>query len=262
MYRLDPVGTKFYVPLSVVERIAGVIFYLAAALSIAVVWIEPSSQPKVYGAVQTSFVVSVIVYFICGIVIKTHFSARAHDNRIADFVSNAFSVPLLVETSKGYYNSFGDDYFVRMGSSVLENALFTKSIVSKMLVEERLRCALYLIAWLGAVVYRSTDLQLVATAAQVLFGEQVLSRYIRMEWLRGKVERVYDDLYNLFRSAPDPANKDFKAQVVREMILYETAKAQAAISVSSRIFYKLNAKLGQEWAKTRNQLGVPPSTAG
>ncbi len=260
MDRFDPVGNKFYVPLSVAQLITDAFFYLAAALSIAVLLIGPSTQ-QVYSAVQTSFVVSVIVYFTGGIIIKTHFSARAHSNRVADFVSNAFSVPLLVETSKGYYNSFGDDHFVRMGSSVLENTLFTKSIVSKMLVGERVRCAIYLIAWFSAVVYRSTDLNLVAVAAQVLFSEQVFSRYVRMEWLRGKVERVYDDLYTLLRSAPDPSSKDFKAQVVREMILYETAKAQAAISLSSRIFHKLNAKLSREWATTRSQLGVASSVA-
>lgn len=259
MTRVDPVGTKFYGPLGAAETLANVLFYVAASLSLAVLLIDPYGQRQLYDATQTMFVVAVITYFACGIVIKIHFSARAHGGRIADFVSNAFSVPLMAETSKGYYNSFGDDHFVRMGSAVLENTLFTKSIVSKMLVGERARCALYLMLWCGAAVYRSTDLGIIAVAAQVLFGEQVLSRYIRMEWLRAKVERVYDDLYGLFQGSPDPSTKDFKARVVRETILYETAKAQAAISMSSRAFNSLNSKLSQEWDATRIQLGVDPS---
>jgi hypothetical protein len=60
-----------------------------------------------------------------------------------------------------------------------------------MLRFERARICVHVLAWLWAAVYRGTDLELLAVAAQVLFSEQLLSRWVRMEWLRARVERLY-----------------------------------------------------------------------
>jgi len=232
--REDPIGPEFYVPLGTAERVSDVAFYLAAALSIVVLLVDKTTQPKLYGAVQATFAVAVIGFFVSGIVIKTYFAARAHSGRFADFVSNAFSVPLVTSPSKGYYNSSADDPFLRVGSIVLENTLFSKSILAKMLRFERARICIYVFVWLWAAFYRVTDLELLTVAAQVLFSEQLLSRWVRMEWLRSRVERLYDDLYALIQSTSNIESKEFRARVIEALIRYETSKAQAGLSLSSR----------------------------
>jgi hypothetical protein len=239
----DPIGNEFYVPLQSAERLCDALFYLAAALSIAVFLINKTSQPQAYGAVQATFAVSVIGLLVNNIVIRTYFAVRAHSNRVADFVSNAFSVPILSSPSVGYYNTWAIDPFLRMGASVLENTLFTKSILRKMLRFERLRICLYVFIWLWAAIYRATDLDLLTAAAQVLFGEQLMSRWVRMEWLRSRVERLYDDLYALIQSSPNVTTKEFRARVVEGVIRYETSKAQAGLSLSSRVFRKINSSV-------------------
>lgn len=258
--RQDPVGPEFYVPLATAEKVSDAAFYLAAALSIIVLLIDKVSQPKLYGAAQATFAVTVVVFFIAGIVIRTYFASRAHSSRFADFVSNAFSVPLIPSPSEGYYNTPAGDPFMRMGASVLENTLFTKSILGRMLRFERARICLYVLAWLWAAVYRATDLELLAVAAQVLFSEQLLSRWVRMEWLRARVERLYDDLFALIQSSSDTRSKEFRARVIEALIRYETSKAQAALSLSSRIFNKLNPELSTRWQSVCTQLGITPAT--
>lgn len=259
MQREDPIGPEFYVPLGTAERVSDVAFYLAAALSIVVLLVDKATQPKLYGAVQATFAVAVIGFFVSGIVLKTYFAARAHSGRIADFVSNAFSVPLVTSPSKGYYNTSADDPFLRVGSSVLENTLFSKSILAKMLRFERARICIYVFIWLWAAFYRVTDLELVTVAAQVLFSEQLLSRWVRMEWLRSRVERLYDDLYALIQSASNINSKEFRARVIEALIRYETSKAQAGLSLSSRVFHKMNADLSLKWQSVSGQLGIEPS---
>ncbi len=259
MTRIDPIGPEFYVPLGVAEKISDAAFYLAAALSIFVLLIDKASRPELYGVVQTTFAVTVVGYFVSGIVTRTYFATRAHSRRFADFVSNAFSVPLAPSRSEGYYNTPDGDPFTRMGASVLENTLFTKSILQRMLRSERIRICIYVIAWLWAAIYRVTDLELLAIAAQVLFSEQLLSRWIRMEWLRSRVERLYDDLFALFQSSSNSRSKEFRARVIEALIRYETSKAQAALSLSSRVFSKLNPELSLKWQSVCNQLGVTPS---
>ena len=120
---------------------------------------------------------------------------------------------------------------------------------------------IYALIWLGGVLNRTTDLAIIAVAAQVLFSEQLLSRWIRMEWLRSRVEKVHDDLYTLFRSFAEREGNEFRARVVQALILYETSKAQAGISLSTRVFEKLNDELSRNWQTTRSQLGVDESTA-
>ncbi|RWA58064.1 hypothetical protein [Mesorhizobium sp.] len=259
MTRKDPIGPEFYVPLGTAEKVSDVAFYLAAALSIIVLLVDKTTQPKLYQAIQATFALAVIGVFVCGIVIRTYFAARAHSGRIADFVSNAFSVPLVASPSEGYYNTSANDPFLRIGASVLENTLFTKSIVAKMLYFERSRIGIYVFVWLWAVLYRATDLDLLTVAAQVLFSEQLLSRWVRMEWLRSRVERLYDDLYALIQSNSDITSKEFRARVVEGLIRYETSKAQAGLSLSSRVFHKMNADLSQKWQSLSGQLGIAPS---
>lgn len=260
MTRNDPIGPEFYVPLATAEKISDAAFYLAAALSIIVLLIDKVSQPKLYGAVQATFAVTVVVFFVTGIVVRTYFATRAHSSRFADFVSNAFAVPLIQFPSEGYYNTPAGDPFMRMGASVLENTLFTKSILGRMLRFERARICVYALAWLWAAVYRATDLELLAVAAQVLFSEQLLSRWVRLEWLRSRVERLYDDLYALIQSTSDSRSKEFRARVIEALIRYETSKAQAALSLSSRVFNKLNPELSARWLSVCAQLGIAPAT--
>ncbi|QCK85899.1 hypothetical protein E8L99_09055 [Phreatobacter aquaticus] len=262
MKRSDPVGPEFYVPLTSAESFSDAAFYLAAALSVAVLFVDRAANLRAYDLVQGAFALSVICHFLSGIVIKVYFSARAHAARVADFVSNAFLVPLTATPSEGYYNTPSGDAFVRLGASVLENALFTKRIVARMLCFERWRISLYLFVWISAVLYRATDLAIVAVAAQVLFSEQLLSRFVRMEWLRLRVEKVHDDLFRLFQGSADRESKEFRARVIQAMVLYETSKAQAAISLSSRLFEKLNGELSRSWENTRTQLGLAGPTGG
>lgn len=263
MARKDPIGPAFYVPLSVAEKISEAVFYVAGALSVLVLLVDGKTQPLANEILQATFAVSVVAIFATGIVIRVYFATRAHAKRVADFVSNAFNVPLLPNLSEGYYNTPDGDAYVRMGASLLENTLFTKSILARMLLFERSRAGLYICVWIWALSYRAANLELVAIAAQVLFSEQLLSRWIRMEWLRLRAERLYDDVYALFQATADTATVQFRARVIEALIRYETSKAQAGVSLSSRAFKRLNPDLSSAWLKATRQLGLTlPATPG
>lgn len=79
---------------------------------------------------------------------------------------------------------------------------------------------------------------------------------MRMEWLRSRVERLYDDLYTLIQSTTDISSKEFRARVIETLIRYETSKAQAGLSLSSRVFNKLNSELSHRWRSLCDQLGI------
>jgi hypothetical protein len=116
-----------------------------------------------------------------------------------------------------------------------------------MLVTDRTFVACYAVIWFIALLNRATDLAVVTTVAQVIFSEQILSRWLRMEWLRSRFERIYDDCYSLIRTTTHRPSKEFRARVVDYLLRYETSKAKAGISLSSSIFRKRNLTLSSQW---------------
>jgi hypothetical protein len=110
--------------------------------------------------------------------------------------------------------------------------------------------------WLLLALNRKADLSIVSAAAQVVFSEQILSKWVRMEWLRARVERIYDDTYSLIQSSNAGWSKEYRARVIEYLLRYETRKAQAGISLSSSVFKKMNPALSKRWADTANTLGI------
>lgn len=247
MSKSDPIGSRYYLPLGSAERWSSVLFWVAAFSSIAALQIEKVKSPLWYDVVQSIFVTSVVLFFIADLTIRLYLSSRAHEKRNADFVSNAFDVALIADTSQGYFNNNETDPFRRIAFSVLENAFFSKSILYKMLFLDRVVVGCYGLIWLAALLNRATDLALVTAVAQVLFSEQIISRWIRMEWLRTRFERIYDDTYWLIQSSDGSVSKEFQARTIDCLLRYETGKSQAGISLSSRVFRGSNAALSKQW---------------
>ena len=91
-------------------------------------------------------------------------------------------------------------------------------------------------------------------ASQALFSEQILSRWLRLEWLRARFEKTFDDVYKLFQTRPPVAQFNVHALVALSM--YETAKANAAVTLSSKTFDRLNSTLSAEWEKVKTTLRI------
>jgi hypothetical protein len=249
MSRNDPVGKEYYSPLAQAETLADVAFYAAALASIAVLLIDQTKYKLYSDAVQIVFVIAVIIVFGFGISTRLYWSARAQEKRCADFISNAFGIPLIHNTSTGYYNNTQTDPIKRVGAALLENSFFSAEIARRMLRSERLSVALYTIAWVSCALYRKTDLAFVSTVAQVVFSEQIISRWLRLEWLHRNFENIYDDTYAVFQATNNFNTPEFRARIIYLFTIYETRKAQAGISLSSRIFNKENANLSAKWQK-------------
>jgi hypothetical protein len=124
------------------------------------------------------------------------------------------------------------------------HAFFTKAILRKMAPASRAKAFIYLIAWLAILLWRDTPLDWIATAAHVLFSEEIFARWLRLEWARSRSERIYDATHRLFQS--NPAEDRRSAYAVDAFGDYETGKALGGILLSQRIFDRLNPTLTAE----------------
>jgi hypothetical protein len=250
--RDDPIRKNYYRPLEIAEFTYGWLFYLGAVASFAPLLIDQTVHSGLYAVAHGAFVLVVVWMFITGIAIRLYFFPRAEDARRKEFLSNTFGFDLIHQRTTGYYNNNETDPHKRMGLSVLENLFFTKAILREMATPVRAKAFIYLTIWLVVVVWRDTPMDWIATVAQVLFSEEILARWLRLEWARSRAERIYDATHLLFQSNPEP-NRLF-AYAVDAFGDYETGKVLGGILQSQKIFDRLNPMLTAEWEVVKRGL--------
>jgi len=248
---IDPIGDEFFQPLLRAEKVADSLFYGSAFLSIASLIIDPKGWPSANDAAQTLFVFSVLTLFITNSIIRLYLFPRAQQGRVEDFLSHAFDKPLSHKRTEAYYNNSATNPSSRIAAQVLESSFFSKEILSMMAWKYRATIVLYTVAFATAVIYRRTDLAWIGVGAQILFSEQVLSRYIRYEWFKKECEQIYKALSRLFQT-----KADLKIPSVEFLTRYENVKATAALSLSSKVFAEERHRLSEEWEAVRRTIGL------
>jgi len=240
----DPIRDHYFKSLRAVDDLSGWLFYIAAALSFTALLVDKEHSHRVYDLVQVLFVLAVIAVFVIGLVIRLYLTPRAEDMRRKDLISKTYGVLLTHKETIGYYNN--DQTTTKfLGFSVMENSFFSKEILLEMAKFERLKVGAYALFFIIVVLNRNTDLAVASTAAVAVFSEQVFSRWLRLEWLCSRCETTYSNLYNLFQSSP--TSPMLQAKVLEAVIFYETSKSNGGITLSEKIFLKLNQKLSEEW---------------
>lgn len=254
MSRSDPIRARYYEAVELADKFSDGLFYTGAILSIVSLLVEKQAHPNAYDFVMTAFAIAVIALFALGLVSRLYLTPWAEDKRRQDFFSSACGVGLTHEKTEGYYNNDFVEPIKRMAAQVLENSHFSKAIALRMARFERAKIAAYALAWLLCLLNRQTDLGIVVAASQAVFSEQVVSKWLRLEWLRIRFEKTYDDVYRLFQSRPTASK--FNAMTLESLGMYETAKANGAVTLSSRLFRQLNDELSAEWERIKKELKI------
>lgn len=252
--RQDPIRDKYYRPLELAEIVSTWIFYVGAILSFATLSVDSKVHPDLYHGILTSFVLVIVVYFAIGVLSRYYLFPRAEDARRKEFLSSVYGVELIHQRTVGYYNNNEKDVNKKLLLTVLENSFFSKSILRSMLIRERVRLLCYVVFLSGAVVWRSTPLDWIVAGTQMLFSEEILTRWIRLEWLRIRAESIFDKTRLLVQSKPS-------AKVMQPMALqafgeYECGKALGGILLSEKIFEKNNKSLTEDWQRVKQGLNL------
>lgn len=240
----------------IADQVSGWLFWVVATLSVATLLVDPAVHPKGADVAQLVFVLAVVANFMLGMLTRFHWSPRAEDKRREELLSNAFGVNLTHERTQGYYNNDESASVRRLAVVLLENSFFSKNVACEMAVHERFKVAGYFSVWFIAILNRSSELAWIAVTAQVLFSENLISKLVRIEWLRMRFERAYDELYGLLQCVSSFDDNTFRSKVINLFGLYETGKAYGGIVLSSKIFFRRNAELSDDWSRVKAALGL------
>lgn len=248
----DPIREKYYDRVEIADMSADGLFYLGASMSILSLLVDKHEYARTYDWIQIGFLVDAVAMFALGLASRLYLTPRAEDKRRQDFFSSAFGVNLTHEGTVGYYNNDVREPVKKMAAQLLENSLFSKAIALSMARVERLKLLAYGVLWLICVVNRQSDLGVILLISQVVFSEQVVSRWLRLEWLRMRFEKTYEDVYRLWQTRP--AASTFNALILDSLSAYEAAKSTAGVTLSSRIFDRLNETISNEWNSVKKVL--------
>lgn len=244
----DSISKNFYKPLERTERIIFWLFICGGGLSITLLFM-PVSELKV--CLQILFLICSLALFFLNCLIRLYLFPRAEERRVLDYISSASGMKLINDTTKNYYNNNEVKIERRFAQQLLEDLFHTAFVVSEMVKSTRLVVGLYIVIWFSiALFFRSNEIVLLA--AGLLFSEEVVSKYLRLEWLRHRTNNLYDDTFRMFNAAAN--SNGFEIQILEKFTIYEKIKATAAVLLSSRIFNKHREYLAAEWKKISEQL--------
>lgn len=247
--RNDSIRNKYFDPIENLERWTGGLFYLSMVLSVAAFYGD-----EIAGWIQWPFLVCVITLFGLDQCNRLYLTPRALDARNKDFLSKAYNTPLADDETVGYYNNDQKSALRKIAAQVFENCLFSMKISWIMFKKEALINSLYITLWLFAVLNRDVSLSWIVVAAQVIFSEQVLSRCIRLFWMYRRVESIFEEMKRLYVARAQ--GRQFDVLAMDSFTRYESTKATAGITLSSKVFDKMNPSLSLEWDKLRKVHGI------
>jgi hypothetical protein len=250
--KIDPIRERYFKPLEAAEQTGDWLFYGAGVLSIVAVATPKEVYPEIFATAQIMFLVATIVGLVVGLAVRLYWGPRAQGMRVEDFFSEAFGIALTHERTRKYYNNEATLPARKIGFQLLENTHFTKAIILRMCRAERIRILVYGVIWLVIVLVRATPIDVVVAISQVLFSEQLVSRFARIEWMRMKVEGLYSSTYRLLQTGLN--DRAFEAAITANMVAYESAKANAVITTPSKIFEAMNSDLSREWEEIKKGL--------
>ena len=247
LQKVDEVGDKYYKNLSIYTWIERILFYLCASLSLIIYYSPPKFTPY-HDCILSFYLVCSLAIFAISHLYKLYLFPRAEEKRSKNFYGTAYNVTLGQENTNLYYNNNFKNSQLKLALQLMENAFFTKSITSKMVIFQRLITFTYFTIWILMLSYRDIPIDFMIIFSQILFCEFIFSKTLRLELLNNQVDKIYDELL-VFICNNNKIDNYFSAKIANFITHYEVIKAIAAISLSTFIFNYKCHDLKNDWIK-------------
>lgn len=245
------IGEKFKIA-SIAESVGGGTFILVTGAT-AVLAAFPAA------AIQTWFHPVLIIGAVVAVAATATMTIyQTQGNRLlrAAQLSNALGAAIGESIRSDYYNSGLPPSFVRLAATTLENTLFTAAVLSRMLVRERIKIAIYFTLLLLLLTIRRTSSEWLVLLAQAFFSADLLLAWLRIERFRARTHFVHETLRQFFLQRASIQTPNGLAIVIAAFTDYECAKDEAALPLDSKLFDSLNPEISARWETLKKQVGV------
>lgn len=254
MTRIDPIAPK-YKKAEQYECFSTSLFWLGVVTSLVSTFSSAAGYNKITAIADFALVVLTCIIFIIGCYTRLWVLHEAEDTRITEFVSRAYGTGTSPTATNGYFTDVETKPNRKVAAQLLENTFFTHKLCSLFAFWPRMLAFAVGLIWLCAIAWRGTDITYVALIGQIFFTEEVATKVIRVEWLRKNTERVYNEMYRLFK-IPPTSILGFNAVVLENELRYERLKATAAVVIPSKVFESNNDQLTAQFEAVQDEVGI------
>jgi hypothetical protein len=245
---------KYYDPISKCDKAVTILFWLIAVISLFIPYSNEVLENYWYDLLIAFFIVFVLAHFSVSQFLRLNLIPKAELARRKQLLSDSFGTSLTHDKTNLYYNNKFTPSLDRLAANVMENAFFSKEIASNMLLRNRTITGIYLALLIVIFVIRHDNLELIVWITQLIFSGEIVAKWLRLEMLRVRHEKVYDELYSIFLYGLGRSSDGAIASVLNSFADYECAKSSASTKLSTKIFHKLNPKLTDEWKNITDEL--------
>ncbi|HDR7772843.1 TPA: hypothetical protein QCY13_004199 [Bacillus paranthracis] len=249
---------RHYKSIDQINTLISCLFWINAILSILVFFTGNILDVK--NVLLFIFILTTLAYFIADNYLTIFKIPDVEDKRRVHLLTNSFDVPLDNERTHKYYNNGLEPSLLKLGANVFENALFAERVTHKMVKKERIKILAFVIVFITALLFRTTEIELISILAQTLFAGTLIPSYIRLEVLHSKNKAIYECLYDIFllyqQDSSDRSEKRLSAKLLDCFVKYESAKAYSGVKQDSDIFRKINPGVTQEWEDIKHRLDI------
>lgn len=253
--RVDEIS-QYYNPIIKLGKISELIFWIYIFISFIIPYSASIFGKTTTDILQICFLLLVLGYFGISQISSLYYFPQAEFERRKQLLSNSFGVPLSCDNTERYYNNEFAPSIKRLGANTMENAFFSEAIASKMLGRRRIIIVGYTVAWLIVLAIRHSSLELISWITQLVFSGEIIVDWLKLEILRFRCKKMYQELYNYFRFQVEQDSPNGTATVMNAFATYESAKSDAGIMLSTSDFYELNPILSERWNEIRQKLNM------
>lgn len=253
--KIDDIS-KYYNYANKMESVTNILFWFTILVSLSILFHEELIDTKYQNMLEICFIVLVIMYSLVSKINDFFIISKAERMRCKQLLSNSFDTNLSDDNTHLYYNNEYLPSINKLGANTMENSFFSKEIISKMLIKERLLISLYTISWVVIFAIRDTNMETLIWITQFIFSSSILVKWINLEILRFKCEEVYESLRTYFYHNPSNDSAKSIAIILDSFTSYESAKYSAGCLLNSKVFNKLNPELTEKWDKIKINLNM------
>ncbi|MGG5787933.1 hypothetical protein ACQ3VH_12775 [Bacillus pretiosus] len=249
---------RHYKSIDQLNNLISYLFWINALLSILVFFADDILDVK--NVLLFIFTLTTLTYFIADNYLTIFKIPNVEDKRRVHLLTNSFDVPLDNERTHKYYNNELEPSLLKLGANIFENTLFAERVTHEMVKKERVKILAFVVVFIVALLFRTTEIELISILAQTLFAGTLIPAYIRLEVLHSKNKAIYECLYDIFllhqQDSSNGSEKRLSAKLLDCFVKYESAKAYSGVKQDSAIFHKINPEVTQEWEDIKQRLDI------
>lgn len=237
------------------NKYANIILYVSTALSIGISLLSfllllPPLQATLI--VINSLMACIFVYLDNR---ANYIFTKAEMKRRLDWLDNSFQTNFSGKKSQNYFtNDHLSPGLYKLSVNCFENSFHTQFIVSKMLPAIMLQTIIIVLLFIISAFIGNSGI--IRLFFELALPAVLVQRLIKAIFFSNRIADVHDRFKCLFN---DLMKHDFEsktAEALRDILEYETTLAWASTPLDSKLFFKYQDHLAEEWNLLKNEYQI------